>query len=54
MGLFGLIGLIVVILGLWQLFTGALLFGIILVIVGLVIASWGGSSYWRGRAGPPL
>ena len=55
MGLFGLIGLILVIIGVWKLLTtAAVLSSLILIVVGLVIASWGGGIYLRGRTGPPL
>lgn len=42
MGLLGLLGLLLILVGVWQLLTGAIIFGIILIIVGLFLASSSG------------
>lgn len=47
MGIFDLLGLILVVVGVYWLITGSLLFGIVLILVGLFLA--GGIGYGRGR-----
>lgn len=42
MGLLGLLGLILVVVGVVWLIGGSLIGGIVLIIVGLFLAGWGG------------
>lgn len=45
----GILALILLVWGVWVLIKGAILFGIILIVVGLVLA---GSYGFRDRRGP--
>jgi hypothetical protein len=47
-----LIAAALVIAGVYELVTGAILFGIILIVVGLVLGSWRGFGTYGNRGGP--
>jgi uncharacterized membrane protein len=45
-----LVGLVLLILGVFALIGGNLVYGLILIVVGLVLASYSGRTYYGGRS----
>ena len=52
--LLSVLGIILVVVGVIWLISGTLIGGIVLIVVGLVLAGWGGRTYYGDyRRGPP-
>lgn len=49
-----ILGVVLIIVGVFWLIGGALLGGVVLVVVGLLLLGWRGYGFYGPRRGPPL